>query len=476
MATNHDVIFGKGNGRNPGNQYWVHLVRQHLEEYNQATNRNETRSIAKSVIYSVHQNGGRFLKKDGKNGGYMEMTKEEKLHKTRQCFVDLNHRGEKNRNEEPPSSIQLAPDEVAVAPDASTILLTPEERLDQQLHIRRETQPEEVSKTYNALAGLLFKDGKLEEDQELYQAAIRQYQKVLAIHLKVHGPDHSETADTYHNIGHVLCQQDMSEDAMDQYKKGLEIRLKLHGTDHLSTADSYHCMGMVLFNQAQYEEAMQLYQKALAIKVKMQDGPEDSSMAASHYCIGNVLRKQGKERAALENYHKALAIFLKVDGRRHPSTASTYHSIGEALCNQGNYDDAMDQFQIALDIKFKLYGTTHSSTLSTYRSMENILRKQAESKNTQVNANVPEPSGDTTPQNGNPARRPLPTQQTNNTVVHQLLQAQLSIHKAQQDLQTQQSTNPSEPLQAQQTNNTVLQQLLQVQQDIHSALQQLYSG
>ena len=90
MAKNYDVVFGEEGGQNPGNKSWAVLVRQHVEEYNEANSRDNQRSVAGSVIFALHQNGGRFLVWNDDAGRFVE--DEDTLHSTMQCFVNLNHR------------------------------------------------------------------------------------------------------------------------------------------------------------------------------------------------------------------------------------------------------------------------------------------------------------------------------------------------------------------------------------------------
>ncbi|CAJ1950104.1 unnamed protein product [Cylindrotheca closterium] len=314
-----------------------------------------------------------------------------------------------NRSPDESDTIEKTGDQIVL--DTATVL-TPEQRLDQKLQAKGARNPE-VALTYNSIARVLLKDARLEKDPELYEAAIRQYQKVLPIHgpehistagtydnignvlreqgkseeamkqyqkgleikLKVNGADDISIAETHDNIGHVMREQGKSKKAMEQYKKGLEIKLKVLGQEHSSTADSYFCIGGVSSDQDMNEVALENYEQALNIFKKV-NGPEHPSIALTHHEIANVLCNQGKWEHASERYFKALVIKLKALGPAHYSTATTYHCIGNVLCNQGRYYEALERYQTALEIKSKACGREHSSTISTYQCIGNVLRSQ----------------------------------------------------------------------------------------------------
>ncbi|CAJ1959810.1 unnamed protein product [Cylindrotheca closterium] len=90
IPTAKDVIIGKGrdhgHDQHPGNQYWIHLMRERLEHYDEA---NEVR-MSVSIYKRVQETGARFLKCDD-NGDYFELTDEAANRKTLQCLVDMNH-------------------------------------------------------------------------------------------------------------------------------------------------------------------------------------------------------------------------------------------------------------------------------------------------------------------------------------------------------------------------------------------------
>jgi hypothetical protein len=70
----NDILSGRGGGTNlhPGNRNFRDLINLHRKSYLQAK-KNEKPAISRSIVKSIRQRGGRFLKKDGKSGVWLEI-------------------------------------------------------------------------------------------------------------------------------------------------------------------------------------------------------------------------------------------------------------------------------------------------------------------------------------------------------------------------------------------------------------------
>ena len=90
MASRNDVLPGRGHGRRPGDQYWIKLVTDNLEEYDQA-NKADKETKTALIVVEVQNQGGRFLEHDG-HDSYLEISNKEPVLKTRQCFINLKKR------------------------------------------------------------------------------------------------------------------------------------------------------------------------------------------------------------------------------------------------------------------------------------------------------------------------------------------------------------------------------------------------
>ena len=76
-----------------------------------------------------------------------------------------------------------------------------------------------------------------------YVSALQSYQQSLNIRLKIHGDEHPDTANSYHNIGEIQYKMKDYVSALQSHQQSLNIRLKLHGDEHPDTASSYYEIG-----------------------------------------------------------------------------------------------------------------------------------------------------------------------------------------------------------------------------------------
>merc|ERR550537_89033 len=88
-----DVLFGK-NARSrdhPGNLRAYHLVKVHFEEYEKA-NKSQKTIIANTIIETIHNGGGKFLKHDGDNASWVEVTDTVARQKIAHWYRHLRHK------------------------------------------------------------------------------------------------------------------------------------------------------------------------------------------------------------------------------------------------------------------------------------------------------------------------------------------------------------------------------------------------
>jgi tetratricopeptide (TPR) repeat protein len=155
------------------------------------------------------------------------------------------------------------------------------------------------------------------------------------------GPDHPETATTYHNIALAYDNQEDYDTAQEWYWNAMEIRERVLGTDHLHTAAIYHNIAGVYSKQGEYEKALEWYQKALVIVERM-FGQNHLLTARIYHNIAGVYSEQGKYEEALEWYQKVLEIRERMFGQNHPETATTYNNIAFVYFHQGYYEKALE--------------------------------------------------------------------------------------------------------------------------------------
>ena len=214
-------------------------------------------------------------------------------------------------------------------------------------------------------------------DYGLYKEAKLVYLRLISLREALYGPDHPDTATSYHNIGRVYHRLGDYAKALEYYRKALDIRERVLGSDHPSTAASYNYIGMVYRSQGDYPKALEYYRKALDIRERVL-GPDHPDTATSYNNIGVVYHSQGDYPKALEYYGKALAIRERVLGSDHPNTAQSYNNIGAVYAEQGDYAKALEYYGKALDIRERVLGPDHPDTATTYYNIGGIYAKQGD--------------------------------------------------------------------------------------------------
>jgi CHAT domain-containing protein/Tfp pilus assembly protein PilF len=220
--------------------------------------------------------------------------------------------------------------------------------------------------SYNNLAGVFGKQGKLAEAEAMHR-------KALAIRLKALSEDHPDTAASYNNLAIVLDLQGKRPEAEAMHRKALAIRLKALGEGHPNTAASYNNLALVLLDQGKLPEAEAMHRKALAIKLKAL-GEDDPDTAGSYNNLANVLYVLRKLPEAEGMIRKALAIRLKARGENHPDTAQSYSNLAMVLQRQGKLPEAEAMHRKALAIQLKALGEDHPHTAVSYNNLAVVLR------------------------------------------------------------------------------------------------------
>lgn len=85
------------------------------------------------------------------------------------------------------------------------------------------------------MASLFFEDGLGNYQFGNYPKSLEWSHKALAIHEKVLGTYHPDTASTYNHIAFVYSSQGDYPTALEWFHKSLDIREKVLGTDHPDT-------------------------------------------------------------------------------------------------------------------------------------------------------------------------------------------------------------------------------------------------
>jgi tetratricopeptide (TPR) repeat protein len=124
------------------------------------------------------------------------------------------------------------------------------------LRARLGDESDAVAATRNGLANTAMLDGRFEEAQALYLAALGVFEKRL-------GPTHFRTVTAYNNLGVVLAEQERYAEALPYFEKVVAAR-DAKAADP-KAADAHANLGMVLVELGRLEDAERAFVRAQAL-------------------------------------------------------------------------------------------------------------------------------------------------------------------------------------------------------------------
>jgi CHAT domain-containing protein/tetratricopeptide (TPR) repeat protein len=165
-----------------------------------------------------------------------------------------------------------------------------------------------------------------------------------------------------------LFHRDRPAEALAKVKDVLALHQKVLGRDHLETAASLVNLGGVLKFMGHVSAAQRPLEDAVPV-LRMVLGPEHPDTAACLQMLAEVLRFTGQYAAARPRYEQALAAFRRVLGPTHRHTAVTLNGLGLLLEDLGEYAVAKPYLEQALAIHMKNGGAKILDTATTLDSL-----------------------------------------------------------------------------------------------------------
>jgi tetratricopeptide (TPR) repeat protein len=215
-------------------------------------------------------------------------------------------------------------------------------------------------------ADLVNRAGEYFRVRGAYLEARPLFERALAIHEKVLGPEHPYTAMSLNNLAILLENHGDLAGSRPLKERALAIYEKVLGPEHPYTARSLNNLAFLLKAQGDLAGSRPLYERALAIFEKAL-GPEHPDTATSIDNLAMLLEAQGDLAAARPLVERALAIREKVLRPEHPDTASNLSNLARVLSKSGHRDDAELLFKRAIAIGERALGPGHPLT-QRYRS------------------------------------------------------------------------------------------------------------
>jgi len=226
----------------------------------------------------------------------------------------------------------------------------------------------DVATALNDLAAVFNSQDKLAEAEKLYRDALAMRQKLL-------GNQHADVASSLNDLAIVLEKQGRLKEAEAMHQEALTMRRNLLGPENREVATSLNNLAIVLHDQGNLTEAEALQRESLAMLQKVL-GAEHTAVAAALTSLASLLEQEGKLAEAEVMQREALAMFRKLLGAEHPDVAIALNHVALVLQRRGKLTEAEALQREALTLRRKLLGEENSAVANSLYNLANILGDQ----------------------------------------------------------------------------------------------------
>ena len=224
---------------------------------------------------------------------------------------------------------------------------------------------EEWANLQDAIADLLFAQGKYGDAENLYRSVIEMRSRVL-------GPEHPDTLASRHRLVYALNEEEKHAEAESEAREVVELREKILGFEHPDTLLSRYNLASALYHEGKYAEAEPLYREVSRLD-NIVIGPEHPRTLAARIGLANTLNDQGKYPEAISSYADVIRLDKKVYGPEHPVTLNDRMNLATVLQANGQYLAAEAEYRMVIQLQEKVIGPKHAHTLNTRNNLAELL-------------------------------------------------------------------------------------------------------
>jgi len=200
-------------------------------------------------------------------------------------------------------------------------------------------------------------------DLGLYPEARTQLQRASELHIRVRGPEASETLQDANGLGLVALRQAKYLEAESLLSRTVDAERRTLGSEDRHTLLSMNNLGLVYQAEAKYPQAQALFEQLVQSWRRLQ-GPEDHYTLMAMTNLGSVYEFQGKYSQAESVTKQALEIQRRVLGPEHPGTLLNSNNLGIIYNDEGKYQQAAELLRQTLEIQRRVLGSDHLDTLN----------------------------------------------------------------------------------------------------------------
>ena len=225
------------------------------------------------------------------------------------------------------------------------------------------------SKAFVSMAKAIA-EASMELDMGQYQSAAERFSNALKLYQRY---DECTTlvGSAYCGLGNAHMRQDMFQAALDNFQKGLSHHLAQEGLMCPDTARAYASIGKVYAQMNQLGLAQQSFEKALEIMAQTAD-PFNSYLAETYCAMGDVQSLKENFKEAIEYFEKGLFIYVTIVGPKHATVGRFFNNMAIAFLRGKDITNALKCFLDAASIMSATLGPNHPDLVSCYNNISTI--------------------------------------------------------------------------------------------------------
>jgi uncharacterized protein (TIGR03067 family) len=184
-------------------------------------------------------------------------------------------------------------------------------------------------------------------EQGKWAAAIRQYEKALALCEDFHGPEHPQTGKLMALLADLYRQTSQYAKAEPLYTRAIPLAVLTFGPDHESVENLSNNLAVVCQRLGEFDRAETLFRQSLKLSEKLH-GKHATATGVSKLNLGNLYLARGAYGDAHDCLEGALKIFREKLGDNDPLTARAWNALGVWHRTLGHYEQAEGCYRRAL--------------------------------------------------------------------------------------------------------------------------------
>jgi tetratricopeptide (TPR) repeat protein len=214
----------------------------------------------------------------------------------------------------------------------------------------------------------LTRVGEMHQWDGDHDAAVKVYQRALAIFRAALGDKHIRTATALHSLGNALEYALDFADALTAYREALAIREELLGYGDDNTVTTLNNIGVALSKSGDFTAGREIFQRVLDLRRQIW-GEMHENTAHAYMNLGLFYKRIEEHDQSLPLLQRALAIRQQTHGEDHAQTADSYNTLGQLFSDMGRFQDAKRYYHQELAIRRRVQGNDHEAVASTLNDL-----------------------------------------------------------------------------------------------------------